>query len=65
MDKGRHTGVSLTGEQRNGGDPAIQQIKWVISQKSKKATARKTESFLKQESLEDTFQNSLDSSSLV
>ena len=47
MDNGRHTGVSLTGEERNGGEPAIQQIKQVISQKSKKATVRKTESSFK------------------
>lgn len=44
MGSGRHAGVSLTGKERNGGDPAIQQIKWVVSQKSKKATARKSES---------------------
>lgn len=47
MDNVRHTEVSQTGEKRNGGEPAIQQIKRVISQKSKKATVRKTESYLK------------------
>lgn len=47
MDNGRHTGVFLTGEERNGGEPAIQQINQVISQKSKAATVRKTESSFK------------------
>lgn len=41
-DNGRHAGVSLSGEERSGRKPDIQQIKWVISQRSKKATGKKT-----------------------
>jgi len=41
MDKKSHAGVSLSGKERNSREPTILQIKWVISQQSKKATGRK------------------------